>query len=66
MSLDWVKILGNSDHTYVVKIGTALGGGVILNFDNEGSGSVQIGSTAQQMNVLDSMIVHIPPSGDLP
>ena len=65
-SLDWVKILGNSDHTYVVKIGSALGGGVILNFDNEGSGTVQVGSTAQQMNVLDSMVVHIPPSGDLP
>jgi hypothetical protein len=65
-SLDWVTLFGNAGQTYVVEIGSALGGGVIANFDNGGSSTVTIGSTTQQMNDLDSMVVHIPPSGELP
>lgn len=65
-SLDWAKILGNSDGTNFAKIGGGLGGGVVVNFDNLGSGSVTVGTTTQQMNGHDSMFVHIPPSGDLP
>jgi hypothetical protein len=65
-SLGWVHDFGNSAVTYVARIGLALGGGVILNFDNGGSGAVSVGSTTQQMNDLDSMIVHIPSSGTLP
>ena len=65
-SLGWVHNFGNSAETYVARIGLALGGGVILNFDNDGSGTVAVGSTTQQMNDLDSMIAHIPSSGTLP
>jgi hypothetical protein len=64
--LDWVRLFGNEAQTYVVRVVAGRGGGVVMNFDNNGSGSVPVGSTTQQLNDLDSLIVHIPPSGELP
>jgi hypothetical protein len=65
-SLGWVRLFGNSGQTYVVRIAAGRGGGLVVNFDNGGSGTVTLGSTTQQLNDLDSMIVHLPPSGELP
>lgn len=65
-SLGWVRLFGNSGQTYVVRIAAGRGGGLVVNFDNGGSGTVTLGSTTQQLNDLDSMTVHLPPSGELP